>query len=133
MKGKWFVVVGLVVIAANLALFFWARESYPGCFLTKDEVAARWGAAPASPEAFRSAPPEGRAALVHGLLSISSLLGKPPSNVEEALGPPDARFVVPEAPAYRIDAPGEPSGWTLVFALRGGNVREAVVWRKECP
>jgi hypothetical protein len=138
-RGKW-VVVGFAGIAvANLALFFWARESTRGCFLTKEEIAGRWGEAPAqgaplpTPEQFRVASAKGREPLVRGLMNEHALYGVVPSVIEERLGPPDGVGPQPGLPAYAV---GD-DGWNLVFVVgdvkgKVGVVRDVVVWKERC-
>ena len=123
-KGKVVVLAVGAIIAANVALFFWARDSTPGCFLRKDEIAARWGEAKPQgayldlPVDFRAATPTARVALVRSLINDHSLYGKSAAESFGRLGPSDGLSPDPRMPAYRV---GD-EGWSVVLVI--GNVAE---------
>ncbi|MCA2959632.1 MAG: hypothetical protein IOD12_05225 [Silvanigrellales bacterium] len=142
-RGKVVVFAAIAIVVANAALFFWVRESAPGCFLTKDEMAGRWGAegsgsgaeaSAAATLAFALAVPEARTKHVRGMLEDHGLYGKSAEEIIARLGTPDGASPSAGMPAYKLDA----QGWSLVFVI--GNafgktniVRDIVVWRHSCP
>ena len=138
-KGKVVVLAVGAIIIANAALFFWARDSTPGCFLRKDEIAARWGEAKPQgafvdlPADFSAAAPSARVALVRSLIDDHSLYGKSAAESFDRLGPSDGLSPDPRMPAYRV---GD-EGWNVVLVI--GNVaekkdvvRDVVVWKGSC-
>jgi hypothetical protein len=144
-KGRNFVVIVLAILAANVAVFFWARQSHEGCFLTRDEIAGRWGTSPvpqdgAGQEAlareFGGATPADRVRLAHALIESKRLLGKAPADAVALLGPVDGTFSTPGMPAYRLQSPPQEDGadWNLVLAVgKGEIIRDVFVWRPRCP
>lgn len=142
-KGKVVVFAALGLIVANVALFLWVRDSAPGCFLTKDEIAGRWGAegseqgaeaSAAATESFLQGPKEARKQHVRGMLGDHNLYGKSAEEIVSRFGPPDGSSPNAAMPAYALDS----LGWNLVFVIgdayeKKNVVRDVVVWRESCP
>jgi|GEM_PF-3133284 len=139
MKATLFLGLGLLALGVTTGVFVWARDSYPGCFLTAEEARKRWGTETFSAEVFRTAAPADRAPLVWSLLKGpegKAFLRGSMEDIQNQLGTPDGLFHNRSLPAYKILAPAADGAldWNLAFASNAdGRVVDAMVWRETCP
>lgn len=138
-KSLWLLGLGVLALGVTLGIFLWARDSYPGCFLTAEEARKRWGTEPFSAERFRTATPADRAPLIWSLLKGpegKAFFRGSLEEIQNQLGAPDGHFHNRILPAYRIRSPVADGSleWNLAFATNdNGRVRDAMVWRETCP
>ena len=139
MKAKILILALAGALAVTIAVFLWARASYPGCFLTAEEARRRWGDTPFAAPAFRAAAPEERAKQVWSLLKGPegrAFLREPLGRILEELGPADGHFATPGMAAYKVQAPAADGAieWNVAFAANTvGRLGDVMVWRETCP
>ncbi len=104
-------------------------------FMALQEIKKRWGDAPFSPNAFKTAAVNVRAKMAHDLIRRKALVGKSASEIKALLGPTSGYFWSERVPTYFIEEgwSQKKDSWQLVFLIDANErVTEVRVHRNCC-
>ena len=138
-KSKLFVLFGILFTLLAVFSFVYFENTYSGCFLSKDEMQARWGEkafeGTLGEDQFSSFSPVGRSEFTWWIVArgFEKYVKKSSEEVVKAFGNPDGKFPNVNMPSYLLEDKTSGLEWNLVFATgKDGKIKESFVWRKQC-